>query len=115
VRTAIRRGVWGRARTRRSGLNRCNQARHSDQSDGALDVVGEHMKAHLGCHVLQRAGLEVASTHPVLDGAKDMLDRAPSHAHRARHAVEPGLHRLDDLLMLPALDAALDAAGAHLR
>lgn len=70
------------------------------------------MEPHFGCHVVQGASLEVASSHPVLDGTKDVLDRVSADAHRARHAIEAGLHRLDHLPIFPPLDAALDAGGA---
>lgn len=67
------------------------------------------MEAHLGGRVLQGARLEVASPHPVLDGAKDLLDYASAYTHGTGHAVETGLHGLDHRFVFSPLDAALEA------
>ncbi len=70
------------------------------------------MKAHLGGDVLEPSRLEVASPHPVFERAEHVLDRSSSDPHGVGHAVEPGLHGLDDVLVFPALDAPLLAGGA---
>ena len=56
--------------------------------------------------------LEVASAHPVFQRAENVLHRSSSHAHGIGPAVEPGLHGLDHLFMLPSFDTPLDAGGA---
>ena len=95
-----------------SGPHRFHQAWYPDESDGALEVVGEDVEAHLGSDVLHGTRLQVASAHPVLDGTEDVLDRSSTESHRAGLAVETCLHGLDDLLVFPALDPTLDAGGA---
>ena len=70
------------------------------------------MQAHLRSNVRKPAHPEVGAAHPVLDRAEDVLDRSAPDPHRLGHPVEPVLHRLDDLLVLPSRDAALVAGRA---
>ena len=70
------------------------------------------MEAHLDSDIFQGTRFEVPSSHPVFDGAEDMLDRSSPGSHCAGHAVEAGLHGLDDLFVFPSLDAPFDAGGA---
>jgi hypothetical protein len=72
----------------------CRPPRHS----GLLAVIS----------VMEGRG-EVASSHPLREGAEGVFDRPPAHAHRARHAVETRLRRFDDLFMLPPLGQGLCA------
>ena len=74
-----------------SALHCGDQCRHAEEGDGALDVVGEDVEAGFGGHVLQPSRLEVASAHPVLQRAEDVLDRSPADAHGTRPAIEAGL------------------------
>jgi hypothetical protein len=41
-----------------------------------------------------------------------MLDRSSSHAHGLRHPLEPRLHGLYDVLVLPSTDAPFLTRGA---
>ena len=70
------------------------------------------MEAGFGRNVLEPSCLEVASAHPVFQRAEDMLYPSWSDAHGFGPAVEPGLHRLDHLFVLPSLDASFDAGCA---
>lgn len=65
------------------------------------------MEAHLGRGVSQRARLEVTSAHPVLDGAEDVFHGSSSDAHGIGHMIEPCLHRIEHMLMLPAPDSSV--------
>jgi hypothetical protein len=54
--------------------------------------------------LLEGAGLEVTSSHPVLDRAEHVFDGSSSDAHGVGHVLEPCLHGLDHVLVLPPLD-----------
>jgi hypothetical protein len=45
------------------------------RNDDAFEVIGEDVEAHFDSHVLQGTRLQVASSHPVLNGTEDVLDR----------------------------------------
>ena len=74
--------------------------------------IGQDRDPHLGSDVIQGTRLEVASFHPVFDGAEDLLDRSPPGSHCAGHVVKAALHGLDELFVLPSLDAPFDGGGA---
>ena len=61
------------------------------------------MEAHLGSDLFEGSGQEVGASHPRFEGSEGMLDGLPAHAHGVRHVVEPGLHPVEDVFMLPAL------------
>ena len=63
------------------------------------------MEAHLGSNIGQPSGPEVVSPHPALDRTERMLDEAAPGPHGVGHAVEPGLHPVEHVLILPAPDA----------
>jgi hypothetical protein len=69
-----------------------------------FDVVGQDVEAHFGADPLQGAGQEVGRAHPGLDGAERVLDGLPAHARAIGHPIEPGLHRVEDPFVFPALD-----------
>jgi hypothetical protein len=54
----------------------------------------------------------VRSAHAHLDRAEGMLDRLTARAHGIRIFVEPFLHGLDNLLVLPSRDATLSSRRA---
>ncbi len=60
----------------------------------------------------QPVAQEVGCSHPGLDRAEGMLDRLAPLAHLLRMLVEPALHRLENVLMLPSGDPSLLAGGA---
>src|ERR1700680_5304157 len=77
------------------------------------------MEAHLGSDLLQRSGQEVLISHPRLESSERVFHGLPTHAHGTWHSVKPGLHRVQDAFVLPALDplklfggaAGLEGAG----
>jgi hypothetical protein len=64
------------------------------------------------CHAWQGLHQEVCCVHPGLDRAEGMLDRLTPLAHLLRMLIEPALHRLTDVLVLPPGDPSLFAGGA---
>ena len=50
--------------------------------------------------------------HPGLDGAKRVLDRLALAGASSPDAVEPALHRFENMLVLRSGDPALSAGGA---
>lgn len=78
----------------------------------AREVVGQHVQRHLGGNPWQRLHQEVRSSHPGFDRAEGVLDRLAPLAHLLRMLVEPALHRLENVLMLPSGNPSLLASGA---
>ena len=72
------------------------------------------MQRDIGSDPWQRLHQEVGCSHPGLDRAEGMLDRLTPLAHLLRMLVEPALHRLENVLMLPSGDPAFLASGAAL-
>ena len=62
--------------------------------------------------IMIRLHQEVGCSHPGLDRAEGMLNRLAPRAHLFRMFVEPALHRLKNVLVLPSGDPALLAGGA---
>src|SRR5262249_39918422 len=60
----------------------------------------------------QRLRQEVRGTHPHLHRTEGMLDRLTAGPHGLRILVEPCLHGLDNLLVLPPRDATLSSRRA---
>src|SRR5438094_558683 len=50
-----------------SALHGCDEFRCANESDSALEVIGEDVEAYFSSNVLDPAHLEVASSHPVLE------------------------------------------------
>jgi hypothetical protein len=73
----------------------------------AREIVGEDVQRHLAPDARQRLHQEVGGSHARLDRREGVLDRFAPLAHGLRVFVEPPLHRLEDVLMLPARDPAL--------
>ena len=90
-----------------SALHRGDQSWHADEGDRALCVVGEDVEAGFGSHVSEPSCLQVASAHPVFQRAEDMLDRSSSDAHGVGPAVEPGLHGIDHLSVVPSVHSSI--------
>ena len=63
------------------------------------------MAAHLGSDLVEGPGQEVGGAHPSFEGPKRVFDGLSSHAHGLGHSVEPILHPVEHVLILPALDA----------
>src|SRR5260221_10295948 len=56
-------------------------------------------------HPLESAAFSRRTPHPGLEGPERVFDGLSSNTHGLGHAVEPGLHLVKHLLILPALDA----------
>ena len=56
----------------------------------------------------------MGGAHPGLEGAEGVLDGLAPLPHRLRVLVEPTLHRLQHMLVLPAAEAPLVAGRAQL-
>src|SRR5262245_28062229 len=54
----------------------------------------------------------MARGDPQLECPERMLDRLAPHAHRLRVRIEPALHRVEHMFVLPARDAALRSRRA---
>src|ERR1700694_2251456 len=107
----------------RSGLTADNRARSSSPKLGqewfdtqdvhhAREVVGEHVQRHLRRNFGQRLNQKVRRTHPHLERAKRMLDGLATSTHCIRISVQARLHSIDNILVLPPLDATLRSLRA---
>ena len=70
----------------------------------SLQVIGQNVEAHLGSHLVEGPGQEMGGAHPGFEGAERVFDGLSPHPHGLGHAVEPGLHPVEHVLILPALD-----------
>ena len=102
------------ARLRRLCPHRRQERLDADDVHDARQIVGQHMQCHLGGDPRQRLHQEVGCAHPGLDRAEGMLNRLAPLAHLLRMFVEPALHRLKNVLVLPSGDPSFLAAGAGL-
>jgi hypothetical protein len=74
-------------------------------------IVGEHVQCHLGRNARQSLHQEVHSAHPRLDRSERAFDRRAPRAHGVGICIEPALHSLEHMLMLPARDPALASSA----
>lgn len=86
--------------------DRLHKRPDTQDRDHPLHVVGQNLQAHLGAGPLHCPRQEVSSAHPGLDRGEQVLGGLPSQPHRTRHLVEPFLHGVKHVLMLPPLDPA---------
>ena len=77
----------------------------------AGEIVGEYVQRHFAGYPWQRLHQEVGGSHPGLDRAEGMLHRFAPLAHLLRMLIEPALHRINNVLMLPSGDPSLLALG----
>jgi hypothetical protein len=66
-----------------------------EDSHHALEIVCQHVKAHLSAHAGQRSAEEVRSTHPKLECAKRMFHRSSAHSHTLGFMIEPLFHSFE--------------------
>lgn len=88
------------------GLHRPGNPKYVHDS---LEVIGQHLKAHLGTYSPERPGQEVCGTHPVFERIEDMLNGTSADGHRIGLPVKPALHRFQRVLVLPSSDPAIVA------
>jgi hypothetical protein len=107
----------------RSGLTADNRAHFSSPKLGqkwfdtedahyAREVVGEHVQRHLSRHFGQRLHQKVRRPHPHFQRAKRMLDRLATSTHCIWISVQARLNSIDNILVLPPLDATLRSLRA---
>jgi hypothetical protein len=60
------------------------------------------VQRHLGGNPWQRLRQEVACSHPGFNCAEGMLNCLAPLAHLLRMLIEPAVHRLENVLMLPS-------------
>lgn len=89
--------------------HRLHRPRDSQNPHYPFEVVRQHLQAHLGAHMRQGLGQEVRRAHPVLERAEHVLHRTPSHGHGVKLAIQPLLHPLQNVLMLPSANAPVAA------
>ena len=92
--------------------DRLHQLLDADDVEHARQIVGQHTERHLGGDLWQRPAQEVCRAHPHLDGAEGVLDRLAPCSHRIGVSIEPCLHRVEHLLVLPSRDPPLRPLGA---
>ena len=84
----------------------------SDDVEHARQIVGQHTERHLRGDLRQGLRQEVCCPHPHFDRAEWMLDCLAPCAHRVGVPIEPRLHCLDHLLVLPSRNPPLRSFGA---
>src|SRR5882757_6311472 len=98
--------------TRSSCPDRREERFDTDDVHHAREVVGEHVQRHLRRHFGQRLHQKVRRPHPHLQRAKRMLDRLATSTHCIRISVQARLNSIDNILVLPPLDATLRSLRA---
>lgn len=74
---------------------------HTHQAQLALEILGEHMQAHLGAHPVERSGEELGGAHPRLQRVERVLDRLTADSNHLGRLIEATLHCLEHCLMPP--------------
>ena len=105
-------GLMRASKRVRATPHRFDQRTGSEDLDRPLQVVGQHMQAHLGSHVRQRSDQEVGRAHPGLERSEHVLDGLPPFTSGLKPLVEPILHSFEHVLVLPASDPAVLAGRA---
>lgn len=59
-------------------LHRLHHSLHAQDADHPLEVIGQHMQAHLRAHMLNGLRQEVCPAHPVFQRAEDVFHCAPA-------------------------------------
>ena len=62
------------------------------------------MEAHFRSDLFECSGQEVGAAHPRFEGSERVFDGLSADAHSVGYVVEPGLHLVEDVFMLPTLD-----------
>src|ERR1019366_5918235 len=94
-------GLTAGTMTRSSSPDRREERFDTDDVHHAREVVGEHVQRHLSRHFGQH-----------LQRAKRMLDRLATSTHCIRISVQARLHSINNILVLPPLDATLRSLRA---
>src|SRR5665811_1980188 len=105
-------GLTAGTMTRSSSPDRGQEWFDTDDVHNAREVVGKHVERHLSRHFGQRLHQKVRRPHPHLQRAKRMFDRLATSTHCIRISVQARLHSIDNILVLPPLDATLRSLRA---
>src|SRR5262245_66646017 len=81
------------------------EAIEADDAQHAGEVVAQCHQAPFAAHLVEAAHEEVAIASAALEGAEGMFDQPGAAAHDAAGAFHALAMALDDLFMLPAVDA----------
>src|SRR5262245_45462189 len=87
--------------------DRCHQRLDADDVQYTCEIVSKDAECHLGGDLRQRLHQEVGGSHPRLDRAERVLDGLTPFPHFFRVLLEPALHGLEHVLVLPSRDAPL--------
>lgn len=79
---------------------------------GAPDIVGERGQTELGTDLLQPTHQEGALVHRLLDRAERVFDRGAADDENVWPLFEALGHALDEVFLLPAVDAPPASRGA---
>lgn len=79
-----------------------------------VDYIELYFNSPQLVHIRQCPFEEVCCTHPGFDRAESMLNRLPSRSHGIRSLIQSGLHRIQNVFMLPARHLAMWAWRALL-
>jgi hypothetical protein len=82
------------------------------EPDQPLQIVREHVQAHLRAYPTKRLRQEVRRPHPGFDRSERVLDRLPPHQHFLGRCIEALLHGFQHALVFPSLDAPFLASCA---
>ena len=94
-----------RQKAERSSPHCLHQRHDPEDLHRAFQVVGQDMQTHFGADLGQSLHEKVRRPHPRFKRTERMLDGLPPDARSLRHLVQSSLHRLQDVLVLPARDA----------
>jgi len=94
-----------------SPAHRSDEGLNAHDRDHPFDIVGQHTEAHFGFHALDASCQEVRVAYPRFDRAEGVIDCSSANGHSVVD-IQQLLHRFDDALMLPAIDAAFLAGRA---
>jgi hypothetical protein len=70
-------------------------------------IIGQNREGHLGGYLWESFGQEVRRSHASLHRAERMLDCLATKAHSERVRIEPMLHDVEQILVLPSRDPSL--------
>ena len=109
LREALRASV---AALRTYPLIACHERLNANDIHHARQIVGRARRAPSRWRPSAASSQEVRRAHPHLDCAEGMLDRLAARAHGLGIFVEPLLHRLENVLVLPSGNTALGSFRA---
>ena len=92
---------------RASGRDRGDQRPDPEDIHCSGQIISQNREGHLGGYPWESFGQEVRRSHACLHGAERMLDSLATKAHSERVRIEPLLHGVEQILVLPSRDPSL--------